>query len=254
MFDLLLKNLRSNSTLLRKMEQNLLAAVTLTIGVLAIGGVGCVSGIGPGCHTGGCYDCDGMAGRPIPHGPLDGLRQFKRQLTCGGGGCGEVYAGEWISTPPDAFDPCCGDQFVGGATPCRPFCWQPGSLLTSLRLSGRFSDGMAHDDCGCHGDHGGFHEGMQDQYFSEGTIGRPVYHEHTNVYAGQPGCSTCANSAIGGGPMAGTPRLDGRASQPRRVAAHAPPSTHRSVTSGTFNGKPNAKPLPPRSSGGTVVR
>jgi len=43
------------------------------------------------------------------------FQNFKRSLVCGSG-CGEAYIGEWISTPPDAYDPCRGDQFVGGTT------------------------------------------------------------------------------------------------------------------------------------------
>ena len=43
--------------------------------------------------------------------------------------------GEWISTPPDACDPCCGDQWVGGATACRPF------LLAARRIAAL--------DCNC---------------------------------------------------------------------------------------------------------
>ena len=118
---------------------------------VAMMSVGCCGPYGPGCVDGGCHDCDGTASRPIPYGPLDGLRNFKRSLVCGGGGCGETYVGEWISTPPDAYDPCCGGQFVGGATPCRPFCWQPGSLLGRINLYGqRFCSGAESSaPCGC---------------------------------------------------------------------------------------------------------
>ena len=97
-----------------------------------IGGV-----IGPGCATYGCNDCNGgcSSQQYIANGPIDAIRNARRRLVCGSG-CGEVYVGEWISTPPDAADPCCGDQFIGGATKCqpfcRPFCWQPGSLLAGL--------------------------------------------------------------------------------------------------------------------------
>lgn len=88
------------------------------------GPYGC--GVGCGALEGGCNDCDGSyyASRPIPCGPLAQLHQLRRSLVCGGG-CGETYYGEWISTPPDASDPCYRDQFVGGATKCTPFC-RPG--------------------------------------------------------------------------------------------------------------------------------
>jgi hypothetical protein len=133
---------------------------------VAMMSVGCCGPYGPGCCGGGCNDCDGTASRPIPYGPLDGMRNFKRALVCGGGGCGETYVGEWISTPPDASDPCCGNQFVGGATPCRPFCWQPGALLGQMHLYGqRFCSGAESsapcgcgDVCGCGSD--GFDDGV----------------------------------------------------------------------------------------------
>lgn len=126
-----------------------LLAAGLLISMLSIGCCGPM-GCGPGCGTYACNDCDGGCGQAIPYSPMDGMRQFKRSLVCGGG-CGEAYLGEWISTPPDACDPCCGDQWVGGATACRPFCWQPGTLLSQLSLYGqRWCDGgdcLACDDC-----------------------------------------------------------------------------------------------------------
>lgn len=124
--------------------------------LVALSSVGCCTptGCGLGCRQlDGCYDCDGGFGPgAIPGGPIEALRQTRRSLVCGGG-CGEVYWGEWRSTPPDCQDPCCGDEFVGGATPCRPFCWQPGTLLRGL-YGTRFaceSCGSA-ADCGCDGE------------------------------------------------------------------------------------------------------
>lgn len=176
----------------------LMALLVCLVAILTSGLTGCVGGIGPGCHHGNCYDCDGTAGRPIAYGPLDGLRQMRRQLACGGGGCGEVYVGEWISTPPHVHDPCCGEQFVGGASFCRPFCWQPGSILSSLRLSGRLSDGCGSGGCcECDGCHAGYH----DEYFSHGAIDGPIFHD--GVSSGGAGCSTCANSSANGMRMAG---------------------------------------------------
>lgn len=111
--------------------------------------------MGPGCNVGGCNDCDGLraGANVIPNGPLDGLRQLKRQLTCGSG-CGEVYVDEWISTPPDCTDPCCDDQWVGGAVKARPLCWERGTLINGL-MSGAFggryctdAESSAPCDCG----------------------------------------------------------------------------------------------------------
>lgn len=205
----------SATRLFVKRSTNLAKIAICLIALLASGFVGCACSIGPGCHTGNCFDCDGTAGRPLAHGPLDGLRQMKRQLTCGGGGCGEVYVGEWISTPPNVCDPCCGDRFVGGATPCRPFCWQPGSLLASLRLSGRFSDGCGTDNCGCH-------DGFQDDYFSHGAVDGPVYHDNV----GGDGCATCSQPAYGGTRMASRGHVGqpARHPQPQRLT-HAPRPT-----------------------------
>ncbi len=118
------------------------------LGIALILSSGCCTpqGCGFGCRAlDGCYDCEGGFGPPrIPHGPIDGLRQAKRSLVCGRG-CGEVYYGEWISTPPDCCDPCCGDQFVGGAVRCTPFCWEPGTLLR--HLYGRRMCACGESDC-----------------------------------------------------------------------------------------------------------
>ncbi len=98
--------------------------------------------MGPGCGMAGgnCHDCEGGFGpRQMATGPIDALRNARRSLVCGGG-CSEVYYGEWTSTPPDCADPCCGSEFVGGATKCTPFCWQPGALLSGLY-------GRRFDDC-----------------------------------------------------------------------------------------------------------
>ena len=115
---------------------------SLLIGCVIIAAMmtGCCCGPYAGCGVGGvggcvtdCNDCDGAhyrGDRYIAAGPLQHMAMLRKSFVCGGG-CGEVYYGEWQSTPPDACDPCCGDQFVGGAVPCQPFCWQwrPGSLL-----------------------------------------------------------------------------------------------------------------------------
>jgi hypothetical protein len=67
-----------------------------------------------GCHSGGCDRCAGDT--HVPLGGYHGLPLAHRvlnRLTCGDG-CGEVYVGEWLSTPPTP-DPC---DFDGNYTGC----------------------------------------------------------------------------------------------------------------------------------------
>jgi hypothetical protein len=140
--------------------RNLLFLTTLV--ALCVSAVGCAGPLG--CRLAGdnCYDCAGgyVSERPLATGPIDALRQARRSLVCGGG-CGEVYYGEWISSPPDCQDPCHGSEFVGGAVPGRPFCWQPGTLIGGLYGS-RFQGG---GDCGCStcdsGEHLSYDEGYE---------------------------------------------------------------------------------------------
>ena len=128
---------------------------TMAIALLASGC--CGTSCGPGCGPGHCYDCNGgsMYGAPMAGGPMDHLRDARRKLVCGSG-CGETYRGEWMSTPPDCNDPCCGGQFTGGAVAAQPFCWQPGSILGGLahNLYGGRHCGSCGDNygaCGCGG-------------------------------------------------------------------------------------------------------
>lgn len=110
------------------MARRLLAALVLVATVSMSGCMG-IRHVGTGCQD-NCDQCDGNCSRPIPRGPLEGLSMAHRSLTCSGG-CGEVYYGEWISTPPDCVDPCdeC-QEFTGG---CRDKC------LPCGRLRGMFS-------------------------------------------------------------------------------------------------------------------
>lgn len=105
-------------------------------------------GCGPGCGT-VCNDCDGgCVGGPLAGGPLSAIRNMRQGVICGSG-CGEAYIGEWISTPPDCQDPCCGNQFVGGARKARPFCFQRPQILRSL-YGKRFCTGAESSaSCGC---------------------------------------------------------------------------------------------------------
>jgi len=112
---------------------SLCLVVGMFAGAIAFSGccAPCGGPIGPGCAV-SCNDCGSVgAGLPYAYGPLDALRNARRRAVCGSG-CGEAYLGEWISTPPDSADPCCGSQFVGGATKCRPYCWERGTLVRGL--------------------------------------------------------------------------------------------------------------------------
>ncbi len=151
--------------------------------------IGCCGPIGPGCGVPmGCSDCDGYGQNRVMQGPLDGLRQMKRSLVCGGG-CGEAYIGEWISTPPDATDPCCGDQWVGGATRCRPFCWEPGTLLNGLYGSRFCSGAESSAPCGCGIDTCDGGCGFSDSgYVEEGYGGGGC---SSGNCGGGSGCATC---------------------------------------------------------------
>ncbi len=142
--------------------------------------------IGPGCASVGCNDCSGCGTTTqyIANGPLDALRNARRRISCGAG-CGETYRGEWISTPPDSYDPCCGDQFVGGATKCQPFCVQPGMLLRGLYGKRMCSGDASSTPCGC-GD--SLCGGGCGTIVGGGMMAAPAA-------SSSCGCSTCASSA-----------------------------------------------------------
>ena len=169
----------------------------LSVVAVSVMSVGCCGprGCGPGCGISACNDCDGIGygEKVIPQCPFDRLRNGS--LFCGSG-CGEVYLDEWISTPPDSCDPCAGDQFVGGATPCRPFCWQRGAILRTLYggrflYGGRYSNsyraaascgGGCGGGCGCGGG-----EIISDGYVTDSYIEAPHY-------SSGAGCTTCEAS------------------------------------------------------------
>ena len=138
--------------------QSIMRHLFLLLGLMiSLSSLGCAIPVGYGPCGGipcdSCGDCDGggYAGGPVlPYGPLDALRQAKRNLVCGGGGCGDVYYGEWRSYPPDCADPCCGDGFVGGAAPCVPG-WAPGALLPRNIVPALYGKRVYQGDdaCGC---------------------------------------------------------------------------------------------------------
>lgn len=157
-------------------------------GIMTIWMSGCCCGPGAGpcgpCPS-QCNNCDdaGYGQFPMVYGPLHGLTQLRKSMVCGSG-CGEAYYDEWVSTPPDACDPCHDDQFVGGATPCVPFCWRPGTLfgLFGGLYGTRFCDGCGHsfDQCGCGP------VGCDDGCGCDSGCGCDV--------GGGGGCSTCSSS------------------------------------------------------------
>lgn len=123
--------------------------VGMFAGAIALSGccAPCAGPIGPGCGV-SCNQCGGVgAGLPYAYGPLDAIRNARSRLVCGAG-CGEPYLGEWISTPPDSADPCCGSQFVGGATKCHPYCWERGTLVRGLYGKRLCSPDAAAAPCG----------------------------------------------------------------------------------------------------------
>ncbi|MFT5299249.1 MAG: hypothetical protein ACI87E_000190 [Mariniblastus sp.] len=169
--------------------------VCLFVTCLAISlmSVGCCGPMGPGCGIPmGCSDCDGV-GQGRVGGPLSGLRQMKRSLVCGSG-CGEVYVGEWMSTPPDSQDPCCGDQWVGGASKCRPFCWQPGAFLSGLYGVRNCSGTESSTPCGCGESMCDGGCGIETGYVQQQVAGGCS----TGNCGGGGGCATC--NARGSGP------------------------------------------------------
>lgn len=209
---------------------------------LILGLSGCCTPFGPGCHSGNCYDCEGT-NQYIPMAPFQDLRH---RLTCAGGGCGEVYIGEWISTPPDCPDPCCDDQFVGGASKCAPGCWTLGSLFDWRRFSGRYDDGGCCDS-GCDSCGGEEYLG-EESYFDAGAVEEPVYQ------GGSGGCSTCSTRGAGGRTQfAQAPRANGSAQYSQanlsRTSGSAPSSRMASIMTRPPQGQALARPakLPARA-------
>lgn len=133
-----------------------------------------------GCGTTGCDRCDG--GGHLPLGSLAGqplLHRLKQRVTCGDG-CGEVYIGEWISTPPKP-DPCDFDgQYTGfdNGMSVRPY---PQPVRNTLRrIAGiRFLGTRYPGDPGYAGD---FH----DESWSEDWVSGPYDASHVEPYSNGP--------------------------------------------------------------------
>ena len=124
------------------MSHRWLASLAILVTVL-LSGCMCIQDVGTGCMD-PCDQCDSCGPRPIPRNPCEGLRQIRRSIVCGGG-CGEVYYGEWLSTPPDCVDPCdsCQNWSGGCGEKCFP-CVRLHSLLSCL-VGKRLHCDDAHD-------------------------------------------------------------------------------------------------------------
>lgn len=201
----------------------------LVLGVIAMASSGCCGprGCGIGCGT-GCGDCgsasvsscgcgSGSCGA-LRGGPLSALRNARRSMICGSG-CGEAYVGEWISTPPDCNDPCCDDQFVGGAVKARPFC-RKGCRSGCCLLSGLYgkrdcSGSESSVPCQCGEVTCG---GCDDGYVTSGEV---ISDYSTVVPAGVQeggcGCASCTASS----PMASRLASMGRSSTGSSITASA---------------------------------
>ena len=130
-----------------------------------------------GCETncGECNDCGGGygSGNYVPQGPFEAVGMWRRSLFHGDG-CGQIYRGEWMSTPPAACDPCgdpCGGSYGGPRVNSYGHHLYPGMLLGRLygkRLCGEC--GLSHFGYGC-AEPGGCYEadcGCQEEFISEG--------------------------------------------------------------------------------------
>ena len=182
----------------------------LSVFAISVLSVGCCGprGCGVGCGVHSCNDCDGSGygERVIPQRPFDRLRNGS--LFCGSG-CGEVYVDEWISTPPDCCGPCSGTDWVGGASPCSPYCWQPGDLFRRFNLGllgGRYCTGAESSaPCGCGG--GGC---------SDGSCGSTIVEhapEFGSAVKSSCGCSSTASFSHQG---SSTIRSANRLAPPKR--------------------------------------
>jgi hypothetical protein len=128
-------------------------------------GDGCCGG--PGSFSGrysdggcdGCAECEPADCSSLEDHTLTGT--LRQSATCGGG-CGEVYYGEWSFDPPDECDPCGNHgDWIG------PRCCPPHGLglLCSGFLGQRFgSHGGECDCCECIGDCGATYESESSYY------------------------------------------------------------------------------------------
>ncbi|MCH2180986.1 MAG: hypothetical protein MK108_03190 [Mariniblastus sp.] len=122
-----------------------------------------------------CGECvDGCETACYPPGPLHAVHAWGRGVLHGHG-CGSIYRGEWLSTPPShgdpCWDPCSGLQAYGYG-----HHWHPGKFLGHL-YGKRFCGGcgLGHVDYGC-AQPGGCYDGdcgCQGEVISEGEYIEP---------------------------------------------------------------------------------
>ena len=202
---------------------------TLTTAMIAIIASGCC---GIGCGNGACSDCNRGFGQPLAGGPINAVRNLRRSATCGSG-CGETYIGEWTSTPPDANDRCCGENFAGGAVKVHRFgrtrtqCLGCGGLLRGLYGKRICSGAESSQSCG--GD-GGYCQSCSGGDSSEGDY---IVDDYTDVssevvapgpVSGGCGCATCRGPES---PMATRLATMGRHPTGDSIAARAKATNQR---------------------------
>lgn len=194
-------------------QRLLLGGLVSAVMVIAATGCCCIDGgsCGPrsrgpsaSCGSAGCGNCGaGVGGCGI-------VSRVRNSLTCGGG-CGDLYVGDWHNYPPGQ-DPCddCGNDCGGGCGDAA--CRRP--LLTVLRrLWGvRYCGGCETgcSDCG----YGGCDHGVE---AGHGIMGHSV---------ARPGCASCADGhPIDSGQVIphAMPALEGEIIEPKLAPMHDEP-------------------------------
>lgn len=143
------------------------------------------------CESGNCDRCEG--GTHLPLGAYAGMplaARLKHRLACGDG-CGEVYFGEWISTPPTP-DPCDYDgnyTGVGNDMGMHAHAQPVRSLLrkiAGIRFFGtRYADQWI-DDTSCCGDESSAYVDSEYMTSDEAHSSAPIV---SHASAGRPGCN-----------------------------------------------------------------
>lgn len=181
-------------------SMKIFSSLMLAVAAIIVSGCCGPMGCGIGCGNVSCSDCDGGFRQPAYGGPIDAIRNFRRNAICGSG-CGEAYIGEWTSTPPDCNDPCSGPNFVGGAVKARPFCRTPpaclgcGGLLRAIY--GKRTCSGDESSQSCPGDSGGFCSGCSGgKYVGDAHVVGDYTEVESEVVvpgpvSGSCGCATC---------------------------------------------------------------
>ena len=149
---------------------------------------GCASFCGDGCIDGcasyGSWNCGESC---CPRGPAMGtpFQWLRYNLGCGGG-CGDMYWGEWISDPPDCCDPCDNHGNWTGCQSCVRNDFFSGLRgIFGYRYCPSSCGGGCGDTCygggGCTscGGPGGYHEGGYGSGCSGGSCGGTTIQHHS---------------------------------------------------------------------------